>query len=88
MTTAEALLVADHGGDYKAACLVLAEEVRMLRADLLRENEDHKQAVADVDALVAAERELCIELCYGSDDCDEAARRIASRGLQSKENPQ
>ena len=34
MTPAEALLVADHGGDYKAACLVLAEEVRMLRAAL------------------------------------------------------
>ncbi len=34
MTPAEALLVADHGGDYKAACLVLAEEVRRLCAIL------------------------------------------------------
>lgn len=34
MTPAEALLVADHGGDYKAACLVLAEEVRRLSSSV------------------------------------------------------
>ena len=43
--------------------LVKAErEMERLRAELLREHEDHKAAIRDVEELVSAERERCAKI--------------------------
>ena len=57
MTLEEALLVADHGGDCRAAIQVLAVAVRTLTADRDSWAEQASQRAQDALDLVAAERE-------------------------------
>lgn len=59
MTLEEALLVADYGGDCRAALQVLAESVRTLTADRDSWAEQASQRAQDALDLVAAERERC-----------------------------
>ena len=57
MTLEEALLVADYGGDFRAALQVLTEAVRTLTADRDSWAEQASQRAQDALDLVAAERE-------------------------------
>ena len=86
MTNQELQSLRNMGNEAEAA----ADEIERLRAELLREHADHKQTLADVDALVTAAYHSCAKLAEdarvpfgaGAADfnqgCEAAAERIRS----------
>ncbi len=63
---AEGVELHSEGQPEREVCdglLLALVEIQWLRAELLREHADHKETLADVDSLVAAERERCAKVC-------------------------